>query len=49
VIFGGLFTSTLFDTVLTPVLYWLFGRRATERLLEDTDESRETPAGSNAY
>ena len=33
VIFGGLVSSTLLDTLLTPLLYWRFGRRATERLL----------------
>ena len=33
VIFGGLVSSTLLDTLLTPVVYWLFGRKATERLL----------------
>ena len=33
VIFGGLVSSTLLDTLLTPVLYLRFGRRATERLL----------------
>ncbi len=34
VIFGGLVSSTILDTLLTPVLFWLFGRQATERLLE---------------
>jgi Cu/Ag efflux pump CusA len=33
VIFGGLISSTLLDTVLTPVTYWMFGREATARLL----------------
>jgi Cu/Ag efflux pump CusA len=33
VIFGGLISSTLLDTLLTPLAYNLFGRRATERLL----------------
>ena len=32
VIFGGLVSSTVLDTILTPVAYWLFGERATERL-----------------
>jgi len=35
VIFGGLMSATLLDTLLTPVLYWLFGRRATLRCLEE--------------
>ncbi len=33
VIFGGLVSSTLLDTVLTPILYWRFGRQATQQLL----------------
>jgi HME family heavy-metal exporter len=32
VIFGGLVSSTLLDTLLTPVLFWLFGEKATKRL-----------------
>lgn len=36
VIFTGLLTSTLLDTMLTPLLYWLFGRAATERLVKIT-------------
>ncbi len=35
VIFSGLISSTLLDTFLTPVMFWLFGRRDTERLLDD--------------
>ena len=34
VIFGGLVSSTLLDTLLTPVMFWMFGERATRRLLE---------------
>ena len=34
VIFGGLISSTLLDTVLTPVTYWLFGEQATARLVQ---------------
>ncbi|WP_440109686.1 efflux RND transporter permease subunit [Acidovorax sp. BL-A-41-H1] len=34
VIFGGLVSSTLLDTLLTPVLFWLFGEQATRRLIE---------------
>jgi HME family heavy-metal exporter len=39
VIFGGLVSSTLLDTLLTPLLYWLFGRRASERLLTDAAQA----------
>jgi HME family heavy-metal exporter len=35
VIFSGLVSSTLLDTFLTPVLFWLFGRKDAERLLDD--------------
>ncbi|MES2952178.1 MAG: efflux RND transporter permease subunit [Pseudomonadota bacterium] len=34
VIFCGLISSTLLDTFLTPVLFWLFGRKDTERLMD---------------
>jgi CzcA family heavy metal efflux pump len=33
VILGGLFTSTLLNVVITPPVFWLFGRRAAERHL----------------
>ena len=33
VIFGGLISSTLLDTLLTPVMFWLVGEQATRRLL----------------
>ena len=33
VIFGGLISSTLLDTLLTPVVFWLVGEQATRRLL----------------
>jgi HME family heavy-metal exporter len=35
VIFSGLISSTLLDTFLTPALFWLFGRKDAERLLDD--------------
>ncbi|MDM0042022.1 efflux RND transporter permease subunit [Variovorax sp. J22G21] len=37
VIFSGLISSTLLDTFLTPVMFWLFGRKAAERLMDDKD------------
>jgi Cu/Ag efflux pump CusA len=39
VIFGGLVSSTLLDTVLTPVTYWLFGERATANLVRPAPEA----------
>ena len=35
VIFSGLISSTLLDTFLTPVMFWLFGRKDAERLFDD--------------
>ncbi|AMM26029.1 efflux RND transporter permease subunit [Variovorax sp. PAMC 28711] len=37
VIFSGLISSTLLDTFLTPLMFWLFGRKAAERLMNDRD------------
>ena len=35
VIFSGLISSTLLDTVLTPALFWLFGRKPAARIVAD--------------
>jgi HME family heavy-metal exporter len=35
VIFGGLVSSTLLDTLLTPVMFLLFGEKPLERLLQE--------------
>jgi HME family heavy-metal exporter len=40
VIFGGLVSSTLLDTLLTPVMFRMFGERPLENLLRE--RSRET-------
>ncbi len=37
VIFSGLISSTLLDTYLTPAMFWLFGRKDTERLMADRE------------
>ncbi|MDO9313720.1 MAG: efflux RND transporter permease subunit [Burkholderiaceae bacterium] len=37
VIFSGLISSTLLDTFLTPAMFWLFGRRSAERLMDTKD------------
>ncbi|WP_341238104.1 efflux RND transporter permease subunit [uncultured Limnobacter sp.] len=37
VIFSGLISSTLLDTFLTPALFWLFGRKDAEKLLDDSN------------
>ncbi|CDH44687.1 efflux RND transporter permease subunit [Candidatus Contendibacter odensensis] len=40
VIFGGLISSTLLDTLLTPVLFWRFGEKPALRLASEShDES----------
>jgi HME family heavy-metal exporter len=35
VIFGGLVSSTLLDTLLTPLMFWLWGEKPLQRLLAD--------------
>jgi HME family heavy-metal exporter len=47
VIFGGLVSSTLLDTLLTPLLYWRYGRRPTERLLAEA-RADDAPAPAAA-
>ena len=42
VIFGGLVSSTLLDTLLTPVMFWLFGESATRRLIEGGSAQAES-------
>ena len=37
VIFSGLISSTLLDTFLTPAMFWLFGRKPAEALMDDKD------------
>lgn len=49
VIFGGLVSSTLLDTLLTPVLYLRFGRQATERLLGDPAATVSSPTAREAF
>ena len=36
-IFGGLVSSTLLDSLLTPLIFWLLGRKPRERLLEENE------------
>ena len=43
VIFGGLISSTLLDSLLTPVMYWLLGERATRRLVEGDALPQSSP------
>ncbi len=49
VIFGGLVSSTLLDTLLTPVMYLAFGRRPTERLLDEHCAGNSSEAPREAY
>ncbi|MEO6353616.1 MAG: efflux RND transporter permease subunit, partial [Burkholderiaceae bacterium] len=35
VIFGGLVSSTLLDSLLTPLTFWLFGEKPLQQLLQD--------------
>ncbi|WP_374354285.1 efflux RND transporter permease subunit [Limnohabitans sp.] len=50
VIFGGLVSSTLLDTLLTPVMFWLFGESATRRLIEGSSAHAESePIAQEAF
>ena len=50
VIFGGLVSSTLLDTLLTPIMYWLVGERPTQRLLSADGQSlRQNAPAQEAY
>lgn len=42
-IFGGLISATLIDTVLTPVLFFIFGRKPLERLLKERQNDPTAP------
>ena len=33
----NIISSTLLDTFLTPAMFWLFGRKPAEALLDDKD------------
>ena len=50
VIIGGLISSTLLDFLVTPGLFWLFGREESERVVREqmqvVDESTEKIAGA---
>ena len=46
VIFGGLISSTLLDTLLTPVLFWLFGEKATRRLTQPGPDAAQGATGT---
>ncbi|WP_410498864.1 efflux RND transporter permease subunit [Chitinibacter sp. S2-10] len=39
VIFGGLISSTLLDTLLTPLMFWLFGQKPLQRLLDENNQT----------
>ena len=38
VIFGGLISSTILDSLLTPLIFWLVGRKPLERLVAGKQE-----------
>jgi Cu/Ag efflux pump CusA len=40
VIVGGLFSSTLLDMVVTPAVFYRFGKTSIERLLKQRQEQK---------
>ena len=49
VIFGGLISSTLLDTLLTPLLFWRFGAKATQALLQHSEIERSSESMQDAF
>jgi len=49
VIFGGLVSSTVLDTLLTPLLFWLLGEKPTHRLVNAKPDNQEGQATQEAY
>ncbi|KUO60364.1 MAG: multidrug transporter AcrB [Alphaproteobacteria bacterium BRH_c36] len=48
-IFGGLISSTLLDTLLTPILFLRYGEKPLMRLIEERDEIGKIPVAQEAY
>ncbi len=48
-IFGGLISSTLLDTFLTPVLFYRYGQASIDRLRADRSESNLGQVATQAY
>ncbi len=48
-IFGGLISSTLLDTLLTPILFLRYGEKPLRRLIDQRNELGDLPAAQQAY
>ncbi len=48
-IFGGLISSTLLDTILTPILFLRYGRQPLQRLIAERDEMGLTAKAQQAF
>ena len=48
-IFGGLISSTILDTLLTPVLFLRYGEKPLNRLIEEREDLVTLPASQEAY
>jgi len=44
VILGGLISSTLLDTIVTPAVFYRFGRKSAERYLASETEQQKVAA-----
>ncbi len=44
IVIGGLVSSTLLDQVVTPALFFKFGRKAYEKTSDDQDEEMTDPS-----
>ncbi|MDZ4660540.1 MAG: efflux RND transporter permease subunit [Pseudomonadota bacterium] len=47
VIVGGLFSSTLLDIIVTPAVFYRFGRKSIEKLVKENKEKLNNPKGES--
>jgi hypothetical protein len=48
VIFSGLISSALLDTFLTPAMFWLFGRKPAQRVMQSSNVEALGNSGGQA-
>ncbi|MFN3869143.1 MAG: efflux RND transporter permease subunit [Hyphomicrobiaceae bacterium] len=48
-IFGGLVSSTILDTVLTPILFWRYGEKPLRRLVAEREAPQLPPTAQEAF
>jgi Cu/Ag efflux pump CusA len=49
VVIGGLISSTILDFLVTPGLFWAFGRKEAERLVEEREEDESATLAGRSF